>query len=123
MTNLWSVFNHDFSLFFTCERIIYLCFSLCQALEIQNLYKISLETHVQCLECSSVQTKSTYLLNLPLHVQEDDNSLVRYPFCLDLDIDIIIVPLSEVVLTSIPNANLFRKAACPPSSSIRSCGA
>ncbi|XP_036977961.1 ubl carboxyl-terminal hydrolase 18 [Acanthopagrus latus] len=45
------------------------------ALEIQNLYKISLETHVQCLECSSVQTKSTYLLNLPLHVQEDDNSL------------------------------------------------
>lgn len=55
-------------------------FSLCQALEIQNLYKISLETHVQCLECSSVQTKSTYLLNLPLHVQEDDNSLVRFLF-------------------------------------------
>ncbi|XP_073337146.1 ubl carboxyl-terminal hydrolase 18 [Pagrus major] len=45
------------------------------ALEIQDLYKISLETHVQCLECSSVQTKSTYLLSLPLHVQEDKNSL------------------------------------------------
>ncbi|XP_041820283.1 ubl carboxyl-terminal hydrolase 18 [Chelmon rostratus] len=45
------------------------------ALEIQNLYRISVETLVQCLECSSVQTQTSYLLSLPLHIKEDDNSL------------------------------------------------
>ncbi|XP_033989202.1 ubl carboxyl-terminal hydrolase 18 [Trematomus bernacchii] len=45
------------------------------ALEIQNLYKISVETCVQCLDCSSVQTLNTYLLSLPLHVKEDHDSL------------------------------------------------
>ncbi|XP_070709914.1 ubl carboxyl-terminal hydrolase 18-like [Pempheris klunzingeri] len=45
------------------------------ALEIQNLYKISVETHLQCLECRSVQTQSSYLLRLPLHIKEDHNSL------------------------------------------------
>ncbi|XP_070848317.1 ubl carboxyl-terminal hydrolase 18 [Chaetodon trifascialis] len=45
------------------------------ALEIQNLYKISVETLVQCLDCSSVQTQTSYLLSLPLHIKEDDNSL------------------------------------------------
>ncbi|KAM9334750.1 ubl carboxyl-terminal hydrolase 18 [Symphorus nematophorus] len=45
------------------------------ALEIRNLYKISLETHLQCLACNSVQTRSSYQLSLPLHIQEDHNSL------------------------------------------------
>lgn len=45
------------------------------ALEIQTLYKISVETHLQCLECASVQTKASYLLSLPLHIKEDHNSL------------------------------------------------
>ncbi|KAM9327835.1 ubl carboxyl-terminal hydrolase 18 isoform 2-T2 [Pholidichthys leucotaenia] len=45
------------------------------ATEIQNLYKISLETHLQCLECSSLQTRSSYVLSLPLHIKEDHNSL------------------------------------------------
>ncbi|CAL1568515.1 unnamed protein product [Knipowitschia caucasica] len=43
--------------------------------EIQNLYKISLESHVQCLRCDSVQTKQSYLLSLPLHVEEAHTSL------------------------------------------------
>lgn len=43
--------------------------------KIQSLYKVSLETHVQCLECTSVQTKASYLLSLPLHVKEDHTSL------------------------------------------------
>ncbi|XP_068573429.1 ubl carboxyl-terminal hydrolase 18 isoform X2 [Cebidichthys violaceus] len=45
------------------------------ALQIQNLYKISVETHVQCLECSSVQTVTSYMLSLPLHIKEDHDSL------------------------------------------------
>ncbi|XP_026182282.1 ubl carboxyl-terminal hydrolase 18 [Mastacembelus armatus] len=45
------------------------------AFEIQNLYKISVETHLQCLECSSVQTQTSYLLSLPVHIREDHNSL------------------------------------------------
>ncbi|XP_034719837.1 ubl carboxyl-terminal hydrolase 18 isoform X1 [Etheostoma cragini] len=45
------------------------------ALEIQNLYKISVETYLQCLECTSVQTLTSYLLGLPLHVKEDHDSL------------------------------------------------
>ncbi|XP_054480742.1 ubl carboxyl-terminal hydrolase 18 isoform X2 [Anoplopoma fimbria] len=45
------------------------------ALEIQNLYKISMETHLQCLECASVQTLTSYMLSLPLHVKEDHDSL------------------------------------------------
>ncbi|KAM3587876.1 uncharacterized protein V6R79_015891 [Siganus canaliculatus] len=45
------------------------------ALEIQNLYKVSLETWLQCLECDSVQTHSSYQLNLPLHINEEHNSL------------------------------------------------
>ncbi|XP_063762091.1 ubl carboxyl-terminal hydrolase 18 isoform X2 [Eleginops maclovinus] len=45
------------------------------ALEIQNLYKISVETCVQCLDCSSIQTLNTYLLSLPLHVKEGHDSL------------------------------------------------
>ena len=61
-----------------------ICF-FCQALEIQNLYKISVETCVQCLDCSSVQTLNTYLLSLPLHVKEDHDSLVNFVFSLDLD--------------------------------------
>ncbi|XP_029350982.1 ubl carboxyl-terminal hydrolase 18 isoform X2 [Echeneis naucrates] len=45
------------------------------ALEIQNLYKIAVETCLQCLKCSSVQTRSSYTLTLPLHVKEDEDSL------------------------------------------------
>ncbi|XP_031169328.1 ubl carboxyl-terminal hydrolase 18 [Sander lucioperca] len=45
------------------------------ALEIQNLYKISVETYLQCSECPSVQTLTSYLLSLPLHVKEDHDSL------------------------------------------------
>ncbi|XP_071383173.1 ubl carboxyl-terminal hydrolase 18-like isoform X1 [Centroberyx affinis] len=45
------------------------------ALEIQNLYKISVETHLHCSVCSSVQCWTSYLLNLPLHIREDRNSL------------------------------------------------
>ncbi|XP_071359077.1 ubl carboxyl-terminal hydrolase 18 [Trachinotus anak] len=45
------------------------------ALEIQNLYKISVEMHLKCLHCSSVQTRTSFLLSLPLHIKEDHNSL------------------------------------------------
>ncbi|XP_028256472.1 ubl carboxyl-terminal hydrolase 18 isoform X2 [Parambassis ranga] len=45
------------------------------ALEIQNLYKISMETQLQCLECNNIQSKGSYLLSLPLHIKEDHNSL------------------------------------------------
>ncbi|XP_044042587.1 ubl carboxyl-terminal hydrolase 18 [Siniperca chuatsi] len=45
------------------------------ALEIQNLYKISVETRVQCLECTFVQTHTSYLLSLPLHIKEEPNYL------------------------------------------------
>ncbi|TNN63171.1 Ubl carboxyl-terminal hydrolase 18 [Liparis tanakae] len=45
------------------------------ALKIQDLYKISLETHLQCLECSSLQTLTSYMLSLSLHVKEDHDSL------------------------------------------------
>lgn len=45
------------------------------ALEIQKLYKIPVATYLQCLECSSVQMMTSYLLNLPLHVKEDHDSL------------------------------------------------
>lgn len=59
---------------FSCSHC--LCFLL-KAHEIQNLYRICVETHVQCLECSSVQSRGSYLLSLPLHIQEDHNSLVK----------------------------------------------
>ncbi|KAM3858962.1 ubl carboxyl-terminal hydrolase 18 [Diretmus argenteus] len=45
------------------------------ALDIQSLYKISVEMHLQCLECNSTQSRSSYLLNLPLHISEGHNSL------------------------------------------------
>ncbi|XP_055009673.1 ubl carboxyl-terminal hydrolase 18 isoform X2 [Boleophthalmus pectinirostris] len=43
--------------------------------QIQALYKISMETYVQCVDCDSVQTKENYLLSLPLHVKEYHTSL------------------------------------------------
>uniref|UniRef100_A0A096MFJ4 Ubiquitin specific peptidase 18 n=1 Tax=Poecilia formosa TaxID=48698 RepID=A0A096MFJ4_POEFO len=46
------------------------------AIEIQSLYKISVETQVQCLECNNVQTRNSHLLSLPLHIKEDRNSLL-----------------------------------------------
>ncbi|XP_040886509.1 ubl carboxyl-terminal hydrolase 18 [Toxotes jaculatrix] len=45
------------------------------AVEIQNLYKISVEMHLQCLHCTAVQTRTSYLLSLPLHIKEDHNTL------------------------------------------------
>ncbi|KAM4712358.1 ubl carboxyl-terminal hydrolase 18 [Anableps anableps] len=45
------------------------------ALEIQNLYKISVKTEVQCLECNTLQTHNSHLLSLPLHIKEVQNSL------------------------------------------------
>ncbi|XP_015247752.1 PREDICTED: ubl carboxyl-terminal hydrolase 18-like [Cyprinodon variegatus] len=45
------------------------------ALEIQSLYKISVETHLQCLECNTIQTRNSHLLSLPLHIKEEQNSL------------------------------------------------
>lgn len=72
--HLLASLTGSLSSFHTC---VCLC---CQALEIENLYKISLETYVQCLECSSVQAQTSYLLSLPLHVKEDHNSLVPFLF-------------------------------------------
>uniref|UniRef100_A0A3Q2DDQ0 USP domain-containing protein n=1 Tax=Cyprinodon variegatus TaxID=28743 RepID=A0A3Q2DDQ0_CYPVA len=46
-----------------------------KALEIQSLYKISVETHLQCLECNTIQTRNSHLLSLPLHIKEEQNSL------------------------------------------------
>lgn len=43
--------------------------------QIQSLYKVSVETYVQCLECASVQTKASHLLSLPLHVNDDHTSV------------------------------------------------
>ncbi|XP_047431956.1 ubl carboxyl-terminal hydrolase 18 [Mugil cephalus] len=43
--------------------------------EIQNLYRISVETQLQCLYCTSIQTHGSFLLSLPLHIKEDHNSL------------------------------------------------
>ncbi|XP_034529981.1 ubl carboxyl-terminal hydrolase 18 isoform X2 [Notolabrus celidotus] len=45
------------------------------ALEIQELYKISVQTQLECLECSFNQTQTSFMLSLPLHIKEDDNSL------------------------------------------------
>ncbi|XP_067346131.1 ubl carboxyl-terminal hydrolase 18 isoform X1 [Channa argus] len=45
------------------------------ARKIQDLYKISVETHLRCLECFSIQTQSSYHLSLPLHIKEDHNTL------------------------------------------------
>ncbi|KAL7371077.1 hypothetical protein ABVT39_018266 [Epinephelus coioides] len=45
------------------------------ALQIQSLFKISEETHLQCLECNSVQTLASYRLSLSLCVKEDHDSL------------------------------------------------
>ncbi|XP_056223650.1 ubl carboxyl-terminal hydrolase 18 isoform X1 [Seriola aureovittata] len=44
------------------------------ALEIKDLYKISVETHLRCLNCTSVQTHTSYLLSLPLHIKEDHHN-------------------------------------------------
>ncbi|KAM9823933.1 ubl carboxyl-terminal hydrolase 18 [Neosynchiropus ocellatus] len=39
------------------------------ALDLQNLYKISVETRVRCGACTSVKTLSSFLLTLPLSLQ------------------------------------------------------
>uniref|UniRef100_A0A8C5A854 USP domain-containing protein n=1 Tax=Gadus morhua TaxID=8049 RepID=A0A8C5A854_GADMO len=47
------------------------------ALEIQSLYRLSVELHHQCVECSSNQflPSSSYLLSLPLHIRNQNNTL------------------------------------------------
>ncbi|XP_060885832.1 ubl carboxyl-terminal hydrolase 18 isoform X1 [Labrus mixtus] len=45
------------------------------ALQIQNLYRISVEEHLQCLECNSDQTQTSFMLSLPLHLKDDHDSL------------------------------------------------
>ncbi|XP_041636969.1 ubl carboxyl-terminal hydrolase 18 isoform X2 [Cheilinus undulatus] len=45
------------------------------ALEIQNLYKVSVEMHLQCLECTSDKTQISFLLSLPLHIRDEYNTL------------------------------------------------
>ncbi|XP_072528791.1 ubl carboxyl-terminal hydrolase 18 isoform X2 [Salminus brasiliensis] len=43
--------------------------------EIQNLFKIVMEGHIQCLECAYVHRVPTFSLNLPLHLCEEKNTL------------------------------------------------
>ncbi|XP_034019527.1 ubl carboxyl-terminal hydrolase 18 [Thalassophryne amazonica] len=45
------------------------------ALDIQNLYKIPMESRLQCLACSAIQTCRNYLLSLPLYILHSDSSL------------------------------------------------
>lgn len=53
---------------------------LFQARQVQNLYKISLETHLQCSNCGSAQIRSSHLLNLQVPVREERDSLVLFHF-------------------------------------------
>ncbi|XP_056133735.1 ubl carboxyl-terminal hydrolase 18 [Lampris incognitus] len=45
------------------------------ALEIHNLYRISVETYLECLDCAHILSGSSYLLSLPLHIRAEQNSL------------------------------------------------
>ncbi|CAK6950051.1 ubl carboxyl-terminal hydrolase 18 [Scomber scombrus] len=45
------------------------------ALQIKDLYKISVQTQLKCINCDSVQTLDSYLISLPLHIKEDQNTL------------------------------------------------
>ncbi|CAL8318824.1 unnamed protein product [Lota lota] len=49
------------------------------AREIQSLYQISVEHHLQCLQCSSTQTQPgpSYLLSLPLHIGESAHNTLK----------------------------------------------
>lgn len=49
-----------------------------QALKVQDLYRISLETHLRCSKCHSTQIRSSYVLNLQLHVRAEHDSLVLF---------------------------------------------
>lgn len=58
-------------------------FSVCvlhpQAQEIHSLYKVTVETYLQCLECTYIENGTSFLLSLPMHIRESHNSLVRVP--------------------------------------------
>lgn len=58
-------------------------FSVCvlhpQAQEIQSLYNVTVETYLQCLECTYIENGTSFLLSLPMHIRESHNSLVRVP--------------------------------------------
>ncbi|XP_026866908.2 ubl carboxyl-terminal hydrolase 18 [Electrophorus electricus] len=45
------------------------------ATEIKNLFKIKVEGHILCSECTYTHHVPTYFLSLPLHVREDTNTL------------------------------------------------
>lgn len=85
MTKLWWVFDckHHRYTSLVCKFIVYIylhTFFTAQAQDIQKLYRILTETQVQCLVCSSVQTRSSYLLSLPLPLRDNESSLVRFLF-------------------------------------------
>ncbi|XP_062339445.1 ubl carboxyl-terminal hydrolase 18 isoform X1 [Osmerus eperlanus] len=42
---------------------------------ILSLYKVSLETVLHCRDCTYIQSYTSFLLSLPLHIKEDHNSL------------------------------------------------
>ncbi|XP_070976959.1 ubl carboxyl-terminal hydrolase 18-like [Oncorhynchus clarkii lewisi] len=45
------------------------------AQEIQSLYKVTMETYLQCLECKYIETGASFLLSLPMHIRESHDSL------------------------------------------------
>uniref|UniRef100_A0A4W5QD99 Ubiquitin specific peptidase 18 n=1 Tax=Hucho hucho TaxID=62062 RepID=A0A4W5QD99_9TELE len=45
------------------------------AQEIQSLYKVTVETYLQCIECTYIKTGTSFLLSLPMHIRESHNSL------------------------------------------------
>ena len=47
-----------------------------QVQAIHSLYNVTLETVLHCKECKYIQSYTSFLLSLPLHIKEDHNSLV-----------------------------------------------
>ncbi|KAM9402479.1 ubl carboxyl-terminal hydrolase 18 isoform 1-T1 [Salvelinus alpinus] len=45
------------------------------AQEIHSLYKVTMETYLQCLECKYIETGTSFLLSLPMHIRESHDSL------------------------------------------------
>ncbi|KAK6314797.1 hypothetical protein J4Q44_G00143260 [Coregonus suidteri] len=45
------------------------------AQEIQSLYKVTMETYLQCLECTYIESGTSFLLSLPMHLKDSHNSL------------------------------------------------
>ncbi|XP_036374365.1 ubl carboxyl-terminal hydrolase 18 [Megalops cyprinoides] len=45
------------------------------AQEIRRLYMVTVEEHLQCMECRFIECGTSYLLSLPLPLREEDNTL------------------------------------------------